>query len=582
MMKRFFTAMVAIAAAVSVHAQTLQEALKDLQDGRLEKSQRDFEALVAKEPANAEANYWLGQVYLMRGQMPGNNPVVLLAKAKEHYAKALTATSQDPLLVVAMGHIDLLEGRPAEARSRFEAAIAASGNKKNKKYGSPAVLNAIVRANAAGDSKIGDTDYAIAKAAQSEEILGATPDMYTQLGVAYLKKGGEFGGKAKSSFEKALDIDPNYAPAFYRVGRIFESQRNPEMFLGFYDKAINANPRFAPAYLSLYQYYANRDVNKAKQYLDLYIANADKDKETDYFYADYLFRAGKYEESIAKGKEIEAGLADEKFPKIFKLFAFNYDRLKDSVKAMQYMERYMNEEQPDRIIGEDYATMASFFLKVPGNTVKAEIVAEKAIAADTSVAGRVAIMESLANAYAAQQDYAGQFKWLDRKQALKPDNSARNFYFMADAAHKARQFEAAQKVATQYIAAFPDQPQGYYLKWRSAIAADPDTSTGSAIPAIDEYTAFLMKDTAKNKGRIIQNFGYKVYYYLAKSHEYKNALDASNAILAIDPSNNYGLMAKAEAERLLKANPGKAASNSAAKPTNAAASGSPQRRMPQP
>jgi hypothetical protein len=102
------------------------------------------------------------------------------------------------------------------------------------------------------------------------------------------------------------------------------------------------------------------------------------------------------------------------------------------------------------------------------------------------------------------------------------------------------------------------------------VAADPDTSTGSAIPAVDEYTNFLMKDTVKNKGRIIQNHGYKVYYYLVKAQDYGKALESANAILAIDPSNSYGAMAKSEAERLLKATGGKGTGSGAFKSSSPA------------
>jgi len=211
MMKRFFISMLALVTAFGVFAQTQQQAFKDLLDGRLDRSQTDFEALVAKEPANAELNYWLGQIYILQGQMHRNN--IFRDKAKETYTKAMTTTNQNPLIVVGVGHIELLEGKGAEAKAHFDAAIAATATKKNKKYGDPVILNAIVRANGSGDSKIGDTDYAVQKATQSEELLGATPDMFTSLGVIYLKGGGENGGLAKRAFEKALAIDPNYAPA---------------------------------------------------------------------------------------------------------------------------------------------------------------------------------------------------------------------------------------------------------------------------------------------------------------------------------------------------------------------------------
>ncbi|MFM9568692.1 tetratricopeptide repeat protein, partial [Streptomyces turgidiscabies] len=70
-------------------------------------------------------------------------------------------------------------------------------------------------------------------------------------------------------------------------------------------KAIQADPTFPQVYYSLFDYYANRDVNKAKEYLDKYIANAEKDPKNDLYLAEYLFRAGRYQESLDKLKELD-------------------------------------------------------------------------------------------------------------------------------------------------------------------------------------------------------------------------------------------------------------------------------------
>ncbi|WP_204352080.1 hypothetical protein, partial [Klebsiella pneumoniae] len=74
---------------------------------------------------------------------------------------------------------------------------------------------------------------------------------------------------------------------------IYLSQNNKEIFDQYFDKAIQADPNFPQVYYSLFDYYANRDVNKAKEYLDKYIANAEKDPKNDLYLAEYLFRAGR-------------------------------------------------------------------------------------------------------------------------------------------------------------------------------------------------------------------------------------------------------------------------------------------------
>lgn len=542
MMKRLFLSFITmVMVTTGVFAQSVDDGKKFLYYEQFTKAKDVFNKLIAANPADAEAYYWLGQAYIYDDSLP---------KAQEVYTKALTATNQNPLILVGIGHVETLEKKNTEAKAHFEAAIAATKSKKNKQYGDPLVLAAIGRANADGGSDIGDPVYGIQKLQQAAELEPTNPEIQLNTGVSQLKRGGEYGGEAKKAFDAALRIDPKYARSYMRIGRIFESQKNTTLFLENYNKAIETDPDYAPAYLALYNYYQNRDVNKAKELLDKYIANTQKSRETDFFYADYLFRAGKYQESLAKAKELEAGLNGEPYAKIHKLFAMNYDRLGDSVNAKKEMETYIAQENPAKVTGESYATMAGLYLKTDKDAAKAEEMINKAIAIDTVVENKVGYMSSLATAYAAAGDFKGQYKWLNNMNTLKPDASARNLYMLTDAAIKAGEFGAADTLSSKYVTAFPDQTQGYFLRTKAAMLSDADTSKGTAIPAIDQYNAFLMKDTAKNKNRIITNIGYKVYYYANKSKDYPKAIDALKEILVIDPENSYAKSALAQLEKI--------------------------------
>jgi tetratricopeptide (TPR) repeat protein len=545
-MKRISFLAVTILFSFSVMAQTLEEGIKMLHYGRFAKAEEHFEKLVSANPNDPDAVYWLGQLYL-------NDIPMKLQEAKELYAKALIATNQNPLIIIGVGHVDLLEGRLEEGKQKFEQALAGTKNKKNKNFGDPALLSAIGRANSLGDSKTGDPEYAIAKLEQAAQLDTKNPNIFVDMGMIHLKRGGGFGGQAKRAFDEAISRDPNYGRPYYKIGKIFESQRNTEMFLEYYNKAVEMDPKFALAYYSLYEYYQNRDVNKAKEYLDKYIANNDQDRETDFFYADYLFRAGKNAESIQKGKEIEASLKQgELYPKVYKLFALNYDRLGDSLKAKENMETYMQQSKPERLTGDDYATMATFYLKFPGMEDKADGQVEKAVILDTVVENQIKYMKELAGAYSKQGNHVGNYKWLKRIDDINPNKTAVTYYYLTDAAFQAGDYAGSAEIGAKYIAAYPDQIQGYSLRRRAAVALDADTLTGSAIPAVDQYIEFLMRDVAANKGRILENHGYKFYYYIIKSREYTKAVQSAKDILAIDPENSYGLDALKEAEKFEK------------------------------
>ncbi|MFZ8428731.1 tetratricopeptide repeat protein, partial [Staphylococcus aureus] len=79
------------------------------------------------------------------------------------------------------------------------------------------------------------------------------------LGICYLKLGGEYGGEAVKAFQDAIARDPKNALAMYRIARIYVSQNNPDVFNKYFEDAIAANPSFPDTYLSLFEYYKLRD-----------------------------------------------------------------------------------------------------------------------------------------------------------------------------------------------------------------------------------------------------------------------------------------------------------------------------------
>ena len=335
-------------------AQSVDEGRKFLYYGRITSAISTLEKAVAANAKDADAIYWLGQAHL-------NNENVAAAKAV--YQKALQEGVNAPLVWVGMGHVELLEGKKNEAKQRFEAAIT---NSKSRNKDNPSILNAIGRANADGASTTGDPMYAIELLKKAAMLDAKNPEIPVNIGINYLKLGNDRGGDAYGAFEDALRIDPNYARANYRLGKIFLSQNNVAKFEEYYNKAISTDSKFAPAYLDLYNYYALRDVNKARGYLEGFMANADKDCSVDYFYADYLFRSGQYQESLNKGKAMENG-ACKTYWSLKLLYAYNYDRLGDTIQARDNIVSFMNSTPKEKVLSEHYIFAANALKKVSGS-----------------------------------------------------------------------------------------------------------------------------------------------------------------------------------------------------------------------
>jgi tetratricopeptide (TPR) repeat protein len=247
-----------------LRAQTIEDGKKFLYYERYKSAKGVFEKLVNADPNNLDAVYWLGQALIAPEE--GND----IAGAKALYQKALMANSSSPLLLAGMGHIELIEGKTQDARNRFETAISLSQGKN------AAVLNAIGFANVV--AKNGDVNYAIDKLKQATTIKKMNdPDVFINLGDAY-KKIGE-GGPAQTAYESALALNPNYARASYRIGKIYQTQgiAQNEITMRYYNDAIAKDATYAPVYENLYQYLYTTNVGQSAEYLEKYLANTDDD-----------------------------------------------------------------------------------------------------------------------------------------------------------------------------------------------------------------------------------------------------------------------------------------------------------------
>jgi tetratricopeptide (TPR) repeat protein len=523
--------------SATVQAQTVDEGRQMVIYNRVQSAKEILNKIIASDPKDAAAIYWLGQAYLA-----GAEPDV--AGAKKVYQDALTRGVNDPLVWVGMGHVELLENKKDAAKQRFEAAITETSRKKRREIiEDPVILNLIGRANADGDSKIGDPLYAIEKLKRAIELDPNFTDAYINLGINYLKLGTDHGGDAYEAFTNAIRIDPRSGRPRFRLGKIFESQNNVNKFIDYYIGATEADPKFAPSYLQLYSYYADRDVNKAKEYLEKYMANADKDCGTDYFYGDYLFRAGKYQESLEKAKAMENGEC-KTFTRLPVLFAYNYDRLGDTAKAASYIQNFINNTSPEKIQPDDYLFAASALKKIPGREDAAIKYLKVALDNDTVRANRFKYMDTIANLYKNKGDAEQRIFWLKKSFETNPNPSNLDIYNMADAAINAGKFNLADSFSRMYIQKYPEQEYGYVLLVRGAKAADPDSSKGSAFDEVEEYVTFLKhQDSVKNGNKIKYLYYYVASVYADKLKDYPNAIVVLEKVQAIDPEDPFALQA---------------------------------------
>ncbi len=582
-MKKIFTLMLTAMLAAQCLMAQLADGIKYLNYEKNKSAKEAFQKAYDANPKDPQTIYWLGQAILATdGDAPKKEQV---QAAKALYQKALGEVGSDPWLLVGMGHVGILEGDDMNSvKQKFEQAITASTETKGKNKGKPnaAILNAIGRSNAEVKIEQGDHTYAVDKLKQAGTIDLTNPDIFINLGINYLKLGGENGGEAVKAYQEAIARDPKNAKAMFQIGKIYQSQNNKDQFEQFFNNSITADPAFPPTYFAFYTYYALRDVNKAKEYLDKYIAVADKDPVNEFFLADYLLRAGRFTESLAKAKELETTVGFNSLPRLNILYAYNYDRLNDSVQAKNSIEKFFASAAANKIDPPDYELALKVFSKFPGSESQAVAYLEKALNNDTSKVNKLNYMSQAADMFGKAKMYSQQFSWIQKRVALKGSLSEADHYALTSAALNAKEYVQTMALAKAYMVAYPDKPQPYTFFKRASLAADPDTTKGIAIAGlnyIDSVYASISKE--KYKMDILRNQGFIIYTYgnlinaMKKNPELKpptstgapkseiveqflalcqKGIDLSNEILLAfpdvnDENNKYAVGAKAEFQK---------------------------------
>jgi tetratricopeptide (TPR) repeat protein len=513
---------------VSAMAQNVDEGKRQLYYQKYVTAKQTLQNAVNANSKDPNAVYWLGQALLAQDDIAG---------AKALYQKALNEIgNSDPLIMVGVGHVELLEGKRDAARQRFETAISLSMQKRNP---NPAILNAIGRANADGPTSVGDPVYAVEKLIKAAELDKTNPDILINLGVNYLKMGSERGGEAVQAFNSALQRDPRNALALYRIGRIYESQQNKELFEDYYNRAIAADPAFSPTYFVLYDYYKSRDVNKALGYLQNFIKYAEPNPENDFYMAEYLFRAGKYQESLNQAKALETKFGLNVLPRLNVLYAYNYDRLGDSIKAKASIEKYFASAKEDKVQPTDYVFAGTILAKFPGSEDAASMYLEKAIKYDTIRANKIDYMNTAADLFGRAQKYEQQYQWLAKLANFRGQWSEADHYRLNDVSYKAKSYQRVlDTLGPKYIVAFPDKPQGYSFRVRAAKAIDTSGTLGLAVEPINQQNEYFIKDTAKNKKSIYSNYYYLLIYYNDKAKDVDKAIEMTEKMMALYPAGS--------------------------------------------
>ena len=515
-----FTALLSL----SVFAQSVQEGVNHLYAERYQSAKSVFEKLVAANPNNIEANYWLGQTYIKTKDT---------AAAVAQFQKLLTANGNAPLALVGMGQVELMQGKTAEARQHFETAISLS---KGRKGNDPNILLAVGRANT--DAKAGDIAYAVQKLTEASQLAPSNAEVFLALGNAHRKIQGN-GSQAATAYIKAAGLNPTFAVPYYRLARLYQTQKtNYDAVLENLNKAVAADPKFAPAYEELYYHYLinQRDFAKAENFANKYIANSDKSVENDYIKAQTAFVQNKFDEAIATGKNIIAQAGDKANPRVYKLLGYSYVGKGDSVTARQYVDQYFAKADPENIIGQDYILQADAYASDNPAVVREAYL--KAAKMDSVLSNQVKVLNEGIERFkkSGHKILEADLRLLSY-QLRGSQASPAELFQIGIPYYQGRSFERADSVFTAYATALPDSVYGWYWSALSKAQQDTTMEQGLAVPMYQKTLEIAAKDKVRLRSQGIASAGYLAGYYNNIKKDKETAITYLKQGLEFDPTN---------------------------------------------
>ena len=348
-------------------AQTVAEGINYLDSHKYAKAKEVFNQLIEKSPS-AENYFYLGNAYLV--QFEPN-----FDKAKEAFDKGITLDSKSYLNRIGLASIKMGKGQKVSAINDLNQ-IAKDSREKD-----PEVLYRIGEALSMYDNSndpnlaITFLNKAIEKAADKD---GVPAHYYYTLGDAYRMI--KDPGNAMSAYEKASAIAKNKASVFYRMATLWMAAKQYKKAEENINKAIAIDPTYAPAYKAQAEY--NRTFQRpdeTSKSLINYTKYADEDPSTALEIAKLYFINSNFAEAKATLDKVFDKVSD---PIKFKLKAYLQYEENDYAGAKASLESYYSKVEQSRIIPSDaglegliYAGLAS---KEADATAKAALMQKSA------------------------------------------------------------------------------------------------------------------------------------------------------------------------------------------------------------
>lgn len=321
--------------------QTLQEGINSADSHKYAQARQIFTDMIAKS-ATADNYFYLGNSYLT--QFEPN-----FDKAQENFNKGLAADKKSAINKIGLASVKLGKGDKSAIAEIKEIV-------KDSRERDPEILyraaEAITLFGGAANADLA-IDY-LNKAVDKSAKNGTPAHYYYTLGDAYrlkLTNSPQVAGSAMTAYEKALPTAKNKASVFTRIGTLWMQAQQWQSAKENIDKAIAADPTYAPAYKAKAAYDIRYQQNAlATQDLINYAKYADEDPDTQLEISKLFFTNEDYGNSKMYLDKVFDKVED---PIKYKLRAYLQYADGDYAAAKTSMDTFVSKAEKSRILTAD-------------------------------------------------------------------------------------------------------------------------------------------------------------------------------------------------------------------------------------
>ena len=318
-------------------AQSVQDGINFVDSQKYAKAKQNFTDLINQNPKDASNFFYLGNIYLT--QFDPN-----FTEAQDSFNKGLALDPKSYLNKIGLASVKLGKG-DRSAIAEIQQIVKDSKEKDAEVLFRAGEALTLFEKNNSPDLAITYLNKAIEKAQKN----GVPAHYYYSLGDAYrLKKDP---GNAMSAYDKAEAVAKNKASVYTRKGTLWIAAQQWQQAKQNIDKAIAVDPTYAPAYKALAGFNIKYQKNaEATQNLINYTKYADEDPYTQLEIAKLYFT----NEDYANAKTTLNAVFDKvNDPIKYKLRAYILYGEGDYIGAKQNMDLFISQADKSRVQPSD-------------------------------------------------------------------------------------------------------------------------------------------------------------------------------------------------------------------------------------